>query len=439
LSLFILNGAVEMNENDEDLSSCIFESDATAIRIFVRELVAQSVVPTMERLVATWNEQILSRRKGISGRFISLSKRFSPFGGSSSRNSSSPIGGSSSNTNYDSLQGFYRPDAPEALMRKLADYAFMLRDYKLATSTYDVLRQDYQNDKAWRYYAGANEMTAISILMNTAQPVSTKTKTEAIDQILETASYTYTSRCAAPYNAVRTLSLGLELLKLRGGSAADDAARWAARILEMRLVGPVGHALVNDRVAACYASRLGIGSVKFGSRKRKAALWSICAAEAWLTLEKGRQAEKSLNAACTWYDIVPPPAELESESTADEARDWEWTNEYKATAPPLPTYKLSFAGMQQYIDFLRSAIEEGRRERLGYGLNESQLIDFTEDGHEQSHIDVEETVSETLDANTRSHRKSLIGGGLGPQLDAPLSPLRSRNEDEGILDNAGFE
>jgi len=40
-------------------------------------------------------------------------------------------------------------------MRKLADYAFMLRDWKLAHSTYDILRKDFANDKAWKYAAGA--------------------------------------------------------------------------------------------------------------------------------------------------------------------------------------------------------------------------------------------------------------------------------------------
>jgi trafficking protein particle complex subunit 8 len=40
-------------------------------------------------------------------------------------------------------------------MRKLADYAFMLRDWRLAHSTYDIVRKDFGNDKAWKYAAGA--------------------------------------------------------------------------------------------------------------------------------------------------------------------------------------------------------------------------------------------------------------------------------------------
>jgi hypothetical protein len=40
-------------------------------------------------------------------------------------------------------------------MRKLADFAFMLRDYRLAQSIYDTVRKDFQlEDKAMKYYAG---------------------------------------------------------------------------------------------------------------------------------------------------------------------------------------------------------------------------------------------------------------------------------------------
>ena len=112
----------------------------------VREMVAQSIIPFMERCIATWNDQVASRRKGLSGRFISMSKRY--FGTSRGSNSTST-------SNYDAVTASYVPSSNEAKMRKLADYAFMLRDWKLAWSCYDLLRTDFANDKAWRYHAGA--------------------------------------------------------------------------------------------------------------------------------------------------------------------------------------------------------------------------------------------------------------------------------------------
>ena len=285
----------ETTEDDEDPTPCIFESDAIAIRAFVREMVTQSIVPAMERASATWNDQVASRRRGISGRFMSLSKRFTAFGGGSNRNSSVPsLGGSSSN--YDSLQGFYRPDAPEAVMRRLADYALMLRDFRLALATFEILCQDFKNDKAWRHYAAANEMAAVTSLIATT---GSKVRLEAVDQYLETAYYSYVTRVSAPYNALRTLILGVELLKLRGGAALDDAARWASKVLDDRLVGPIGHVLLMERIAACYAERR--GSAQGGEKKRKAAFWNMLACDAWLRLEKGSRAERCLNDARRLY------------------------------------------------------------------------------------------------------------------------------------------
>jgi hypothetical protein len=70
----------ETSEDDEDPTPFIFESDASAIRSFVREMVTQSLIPSMERASAQWNDQVASRRRGISGRFMSLSKRFTTVG-----------------------------------------------------------------------------------------------------------------------------------------------------------------------------------------------------------------------------------------------------------------------------------------------------------------------------------------------------------------------
>src|SRR5271155_6122798 len=119
--------------------SHLFESDVTAVKGFVRELIVQSIVPHMENRVAFWNEQLASPRRGISGRFMSLAKKWTGFG-TGYRNTSMASGpGGGASGNYDSLQGSYRWDTAEAKLRKLADYAFMLRDYKLASSIYELL------------------------------------------------------------------------------------------------------------------------------------------------------------------------------------------------------------------------------------------------------------------------------------------------------------
>ncbi|KAF8463514.1 ER-golgi trafficking TRAPP I complex 85 kDa subunit-domain-containing protein [Kalaharituber pfeilii] len=268
------------------------ESEITGIKTMVREMVAQSIIPFMERCVVTWNDQIASRRKGLSGRFLSMSKRY--FG--SSRSS-----GSTSTSNYDAISGSYIPTSPEAQMRKLADYAFMLRDWKLAHSIYDLLRVDFSNDKAWKYHAGAQEMTVISLIL-LGQPLTTKIRHDTVEPMLDLALYSYLTRCGAMYSALRAVLVAVELLRIRGGGAADDAARWAIRALEMNILGQVGHALVTERVSACYAVRKGVGSGAWGARKRKTAMWKILAARDWIAIGKSLQARYCIEEAMPVYE-----------------------------------------------------------------------------------------------------------------------------------------
>jgi hypothetical protein len=369
--------------------SHLFESDITAIRGFVRELVAQSVVPHMENRVALWNEQFASRRRGISGRFMSLSKKWTGFG-AGSRNTSMASGlGPGASGNYDSLQGSYRHDTPEAGLRKLADYAFMLRDYKLASSTYELLRSDYGNDKAWRHLAGANEMCAVSHLLN---PLSTipKTRLEGFDQMLETASYSYLTRCSDPQNALRTMALGVELLKVRGRTATEMASKWAIRILDLGLVGSVGHVLVSERVASCFSAKAGIGASGWGSRKRKAALWNVVSADEWMKLGKADFAAERLEDADLLYNSV------------------------RFTEGPK-----SFNEMSSFLGQLELAVRIKLDQTRQQGLSE----DYGRSDDVAEPL-VEET-SEKLDV--RSHRRSLMGA-TNPLDTAPISPMRMRTD-----------
>jgi hypothetical protein len=343
----------ETSEDDEDPTPFIFESDASAIRSFVREMVTQSLIPSMERASAQWNDQVASRRRGISGRFMSLSKRFTTFG---VRSSSGPslVGGAGSN--YDSAQGHYKPDAPEAVMRRLADHSMMLRDFKLAQGTYEILCQDFKNDKAWRYYAGANEMAAVSTLL-AAGGLSTKARTETVDQYLETAYYSYITRVNAPYNALRTLMFGTELLKLRGGSALDDSARWLGKITDDHLVGPTGYALMLERSAQCYSERPSVVGLQTGERKRKAAFWHTLAADAWSKQDKNNQAESCLVEATRLY-------------TAGGA-NIEFGNMHNFIATLQTTVKANRAGPQHLdlTDDTQTLVEPMQQEGNQFGLH----------------------------------------------------------------------
>ena len=98
-----------------------------------------------------------SSRRGITGRLFSAGRRYFSTGTKSTTINPQPAQSpSASNTPTNNLAiPIYAYNTPEAQMRKLADYAFMLRDYKFAHSVYDTVKKDFSADKAWKYYAGA--------------------------------------------------------------------------------------------------------------------------------------------------------------------------------------------------------------------------------------------------------------------------------------------
>jgi trafficking protein particle complex subunit 8 len=361
------------------------------MKTFVREMVTQSVLPTMERSISVWNEETASRRRGISGRFKTLGK-WAGFGSSKSSTSGSS---GKSDEDYNAALGYYLPKAPEAIIRRLADHAFMVRDWKLAQSTYDLLRSDFNNDKAWKYHAGAQEMAALSLLLS-QQSMSAKARSDTVDQMLENACYSYLTRCSAPYGALRCLALATELLRLRGGSAADDAARWGTRILETKIAGRIGSVLFTERIGSCYLARKGAGSGHWGSRRRKAAMWYTLAAELWLTLDKYVQAEKCLGEASRLYKSV-------SCSSGEE---------------------VAFGLMKTHIEELRSNLRDDAQMRNSSGGIIDQEVDT-----------IVEVESETF----KPHRQSLVGGtaiGFSGLQAGPLSPVRVAHDEPHLQDDS---
>jgi hypothetical protein len=191
---------------------------------------------------------------------------------------------------------------------------------------------------------------------------------------------------------------------------ADDAARWATRILDSGLVGAVGHALITERISACYSIRTGIGTYKLGSRRRKAAFWAVLAAEHWWHLDKSLQAEKALDAALRLYNV-----HVENHSGGRDS------------------VTLPFGDMQTFVDELRQHI-------LGLRLS-NQEFDGAEgkDMEEGAQSPQVEEVLETLNASPRAHRKSLIGAAV-PNIDGgALSPALERRVQDADAKAEGFE
>ena len=278
----------------------IHESDATAVKGFIREMVTQSLIPFMEGRVNTWNDQVASRRRGISARFISLSKRITNFGTNKAILATPSEASGSPSNNFDSSRGFYSPETSEAILRQLGDHAFMLRDWKLANATYELVRTDFANDKAWKHHAAATEMCAISSLL-IPWTIGARNKHETIDQLLDSASYSYLTRSSMPFGTMRCLSVAVELFKDRGAAGAVDGAKWGSKLLEMRLMNIIPQAILSERIANCYRSRNGAGLLKIGSRRRHAALWDLLSSTTWIYQGTISRAHNQLRLASIVY------------------------------------------------------------------------------------------------------------------------------------------
>ncbi|KAF9439180.1 Trafficking protein particle complex 8 [Entomortierella beljakovae] len=217
----------------EPYGCCLSDEDISGIAQFLREMLAQSIIPYMERNIAHWNEQVAASRKGIAGRF----KRYFGTGSKNPALQQSPTAGPNG--------GLIYPHAsPEAQMRKLADWAFMLRDYKFALSIYETAKKDYAADKAWKYYGGAQEMIGFCMLM---QPQLLGTKND-VDHYIESAVNSYIHKARSTYFGSRATILCYELFKQRNmyKDSPITLTRMTADVSDLR------NGLFLEQAAHCY-------------------------------------------------------------------------------------------------------------------------------------------------------------------------------------------
>ncbi|PFH54797.1 hypothetical protein AMATHDRAFT_135105 [Amanita thiersii Skay4041] len=121
----------------------LFETDIQQTARFTREFVVMSLVPWMEKCVLEWNENFSSTRR-LPSRLFSSTRRL--FGSPSpspapSHNVSSSVSSIPSRISYSSSAGS-SSIPPPSQQRRLAEFATILGDYKLAVTVWEALRKD---------------------------------------------------------------------------------------------------------------------------------------------------------------------------------------------------------------------------------------------------------------------------------------------------------
>lgn len=160
-----------------------------------------------------------------------------------------------------------RPLDVNLQLRRLADVAFMLKDYKLAYSAYESLRKPFSSEQEWALYGGCSEMVAICGSLASLGEVSA-----AVDSAL----YTYNSRLHLPAHALRCVLVVCGCL-LKSGDQLLAAGLLSTTLLEVDPVYGQGDvpgqtAMLMERIATAFDRR---------GWTRKSKLWSMLAEREW--------------------------------------------------------------------------------------------------------------------------------------------------------------
>ncbi|KAG0366231.1 ER-golgi trafficking TRAPP I complex 85 kDa subunit-domain-containing protein [Gamsiella multidivaricata] len=319
----------------EAYGCCLSDEDISGIAQMLKEMLAQSIIPYMERNIAHWNEQVAASRKGIAGRF----RRFLGAGSKNPSLQQSPAAGPNGGV-------IYPHAAPEAQMRKLADWAFMLRDYKFALSVYETVKKDFSADKAWKYYGGTQEMIGLCLLMS-PQPLGSKND---VDHYFESAVSSYIYKARSSFFGSRATILCYELFKQRNmyRESPTTLTRMTADASDLR------NGLFLEQAAHCY--------LKFPSPQvRKYAFHMIMAGHRFNKADQKEHAYRCYTAASLVY----------------ESKGWALVDDHISCSLGRQSYQLGKS--EEVLDHYKKLLRESRQSPQQQGVYMKEFLSVYRD------------------------------------------------------------
>ncbi|KAG7602444.1 TRAPP III complex Trs85 [Arabidopsis thaliana x Arabidopsis arenosa] len=207
----------------DKLGCALTGDDIVEIKDLMQEFASRHIIPYMEQKVRELNQQISATRKGLKNQFKNFLWR------------------KGKDDNLDATKGsMYTYSSTESQIRILGDYAFMLHDYELALSSYRLIYTDYNIDKAWKHYAGVQEMRGLAYF------ISDQPKKDS--ECMENAFSTYMKLGKSGFqNATRCGLWWAEMLKAR------DQHKEAASVY-FRICGeePLHAAVMLEQASYCF-------------------------------------------------------------------------------------------------------------------------------------------------------------------------------------------
>ncbi|KAK4419448.1 hypothetical protein Salat_2357700 [Sesamum alatum] len=134
--------------NNKQYGCFLNADDIEELRSTMHDFSSKHIIPHMELKIRVLNQQISATRRGFRNQIRNLWWRKGK--DDAPENANGPM---------------YTFSSIESQIRVLGDYAFMLRDYELALSNYRLISTDYKLDKAWKHYAGVQEMMGLTYFM----------------------------------------------------------------------------------------------------------------------------------------------------------------------------------------------------------------------------------------------------------------------------------
>ncbi|AOA63012.1 Trafficking protein particle complex III-specific subunit 85 [Komagataella phaffii CBS 7435] len=276
---------------------------------FYKHLTTKVVFPFMEKKVNEWHENLIVPRKSFSNRFWKGSKRSIETFSEQERQQGIDENG------FNAVQGYYHHKSQEFKIRRLADWYFMMRDYKKSYTTYDLLKKDFLKDRSWTYLASLQDFMIFSLLIGASSKqasvpnegngntvgITNKIINDLILPTIENLHYTYLSRCSLRTNTLRSCILMSELFISMGEAFMNElylvqSIKLLRKLLSMKILQGSALAVIYQHISFAYtiysrplnhqevsrpSDKLRIKNIdmeKLGlTRHRKASLWLLLA------------------------------------------------------------------------------------------------------------------------------------------------------------------
>lgn len=210
----------------------------------ISSMVEELMIPFMRRKIAFWDETVLQPRKSIFHGNKFLRRFMSKSNHPNQPNKVSDV------ADIDNEDIIFPSSSTEFSLRKLADWSFMLSDFKTAYSIYELLSKDLESYP--QYLGPCLESRTVSLLMGAQSIITAKTIKTEVDPLMIRSIEQYKKQ--SQKHSLRLIHCILTcvdlLLSLSDTWVSSPLAiRYLNSIIESNLLGPYATVLIWERIS----------------------------------------------------------------------------------------------------------------------------------------------------------------------------------------------